>query len=61
MDFLTQLTTQNPYISAGLIVVGALVTIASAIVPFTKTTKDDEILSKVKDLLARFSIFEPKK
>ena len=42
-------------------ILGALVSIASVIVPFTKTPKDDEILAKVKEFVARFSLFEMKK
>lgn len=55
------MTTQyGPYVLALSSVIGGLVMIASAIVPLTKTPKDDEFLSKVKAVLARFSLFEPK-
>jgi len=53
-------TSAGQYIAAGLVVLGALVTIASAITPLTKTPKDDEILAKVKAFLHRFSIIKPK-
>ncbi len=63
MDILNWLlaTQYGPHITAGLVVLGALVTAASAVVPFTKTPKDDEIVGKIKALLGRFSVFEPKK
>lgn len=48
------------YWIAATTIVGSIVTIASVIVPFTKTPKDDEILAKVKALLARLSILKPK-
>jgi hypothetical protein len=48
------------YFVAGLTILGALVTIASAIVPFTATPKDDELLAKAKEFMARFSLFSPK-
>lgn len=62
MDILAWLlaTPYGPYITAGFVVIGALVTAASAIVPFTKTPKDDEFVGKVKALLGRFSVFNPK-
>lgn len=53
-------TDAGQYIAAALVVLGSLVTIASAIVPLTKTPKDDEILKSVKALLIRFSILKPK-
>jgi hypothetical protein len=53
-------TEYGPYLLAFLTVLGALVTAASAIVPFTTTTKDDEFVGKVKALLAKFSVFQPK-
>lgn len=65
-DFITTLLTQlvgsqfGPYVLALLSVLGGLLTIASAIVPFTKTPKDDEVVGKIKAFLGRFSIFEPK-
>ena len=37
--------------------VGAVVVFASTIVKLTPTTKDDEILGKVINLLEKFSIF----
>lgn len=63
MDIMAWLLTTEygPYIMAFFGVVGALVTAASFIVPLTKTPKDDEILGKVKALLGRFSVFEPRK
>lgn len=55
------MTTQyGPYIVAGLTVLGGLMTAASAIVPFTKTPKDDEIVGKIKGFLDRFSLFNPR-
>ena len=54
-------TPYGPYIVAAFTVIGGLVTVASAIVPLTKTPKDDEILGKVKAFIGRFSVFEPKK
>lgn len=54
-------TAYGPYVLAFLGTVGGVVTAASFIVPLTKTTEDDKIVSKAKALLDRFSIFEPKK
>jgi hypothetical protein len=48
------------YWIAASTIIGSLVAIASVIVPFTKTPKDDEILAKVKTVLARLSILKPK-
>lgn len=48
------------YVNAFLVILGALVTIASAIVPFTKTPKDDAVLEKVKAFIQRFSLIKPK-
>lgn len=48
------------YVTAFAAILGGIVTIASAIVPFTETPKDDEILAKVKGFLQRFSLFNPK-
>lgn len=48
------------YAQAGLIVLGGIVTIASAIAPFTKTTKDDEAVNWLKSLIQRFSVIKPK-
>lgn len=53
-------TDAGQYIAAALVVLGALVTAASAIVPLTKTPKDDEILKIIKLFLIRFSILKPK-
>lgn len=53
-------TEYGKYILAGLAGIGGLVTIASAIVPFTKTPKDDEFVGKVKAFIGRFSVFAPK-
>lgn len=53
-------TTYGPYVLAFLGVVGALVTAASFIVPFTKTTADDEVVNKVKAFLQRIAITKPK-
>ena len=44
-----------------LVFLGAVVTFASAIVPFTKTKTDDRIVAKLKTVFDRFSVFEPKK
>lgn len=48
------------YLTAASGVITALVTIATIIVPFTKTPKDDEALALVKGFLIRFSILKPK-
>ena len=53
-------TQAGPYVLAGLTVLGGIVTIASAIAPFTKTPKDDEAVAWVKSLLQRFSVIKPK-
>jgi hypothetical protein len=53
-------TPYGQYIVAGFAILGGLVTIASAIVPLTKTPKDDEFVGKVKAFIDRFSLFEPK-
>lgn len=53
-------TSAAPYIVAGLTVIGALVTIATVVVPFTKTPKDDAILAKIKAVFQRFSVLKPK-
>lgn len=50
----------GPYVIAFLTILGALVTIASVIAPFTKTTKDDELVAKAKAILQRFSVLKPK-
>lgn len=62
MDLIAWLMTTEygPYVVAFSATVGGLVTIASAIVPLTKTPKDDELLGKVKAFIGRFSIFNPK-
>lgn len=54
-------TNAGPYVLAFFTVLGALLAIASAIVPFTKTTEDDAFVAKAKALFDRFSIFPPKK
>lgn len=54
-------TQVGPYITAAWVILGALVTAASVVVPFTKTPKDDEILGKIKAFIGRFSLLEPKK
>lgn len=54
-------TQYGPYVAAAWAILGGLVTIASVIVPFTKTPKDDEIVGKIKAFIGRFSLFEPKK
>ncbi|AMV17422.1 hypothetical protein [Planctomyces sp. SH-PL14] len=54
-------TKYGTYVIAASSVLGSLVAIASVIVPFTKTPKDDEIVGKLKAFIVRFSIFEPKK
>jgi hypothetical protein len=61
-DFLAwaMATSYGPYIVALFTVMGGLMTIASAIVPLTKTPKDDEILGKIKGFIDRFSLFNPK-
>jgi len=48
------------YWIAASTIIGSLVGIASAIVPFTATAKDDEILASVKTILQRLSILKPK-
>jgi hypothetical protein len=48
------------YWIAASTIIGSLVAIASVIVPFTATPNDDEILAKVKTVLARLSILKPK-
>lgn len=53
-------TEYGQYAVLALTVLGGLVTIASAIVPFTKTPKDDELLAKVKEFVGRFSLLNPK-
>ncbi len=53
-------TSVGPYVVAALAILGALVTIASVIVPFTVTPKDDEILGKIKAVWQRFSVLKPK-
>ncbi len=47
--------------SAFFTMLGGIVTFASVIVPFTKTPKDDEAVAWLKNSLARFSVFQPKK
>jgi hypothetical protein len=54
-------TQYGLYVTAGFAVLGGLVSVASAIVPFTKTPKDDEFVGKAKAFMARFSVLEPKK
>jgi hypothetical protein len=39
--------------------VGAVVVAASALVVFTPTKKDDEILGKIKAFISRFGVFNP--
>jgi len=53
-------TSYGPYVAAGLAILGGIVTIASAIAPFTKTTKDDEAVNYLKSLIQRFSFIKPK-
>jgi hypothetical protein len=61
-DFLAwaMATSYGPYIVAFFTVMGGLMTIASAIVPLTKTPKDDIFLGKVKGFFDRFSLFDAK-
>lgn len=66
MDLLLTLLNALPepwggILLAFLVFLGALVTFASAIVPFTKTTTDDKVVAKLKSVFDRFSVFEPKK
>ena len=44
-----------------LAVIGGVVSTATIIVKFTPTTKDDDILDKVINVLAKFSIINTKK
>lgn len=53
-------TSYGPYVTAGFAILGGVVMIASAIAPFTKTTKDDEAVNFLKSLVQRFSIIKPK-
>lgn len=53
-------TSAGPYFLAFWAIVGALVMIASAIAPFTTTTKDDEVVHWLTELIHRFSIIKPK-
>lgn len=53
-------TSYGPYIIALWGILGALVTIASFIAPFTTTVKDDEAVSWVKALIHRFTVISPK-
>lgn len=48
------------YGQAALTILGAVVTIASVIAPFTATTKDDEAVNWLKALIQRFSVVKPK-
>lgn len=41
-------------------ILGAVVTVASLVVPLTPTPKDDSALAFLKKLLDRFSVFMPK-
>lgn len=52
-------TSLGQYITPAIAVLGALVTIASIIAPFTKTPKDDEAVSWIKALIHRFSVISP--
>lgn len=49
----------SQYITAGMTILGGLVTIASVIAPFTTTVKDDEAVSWVKALIHRFTVIAP--
>jgi hypothetical protein len=40
--------------------IGAIVTAASTIVALTPSTKDDEIVGKIVELISRFSVFNRK-
>ena len=51
---------QNHY-SDILAIIGGVVSIATIIVKITPTTKDDDILDKVINVLAKFSIINTKK
>jgi hypothetical protein len=52
-------TSYGPYIVTALTILGGAVTIASAIAPFTTTTKDDEAVAFMKSLVQRFSVVKP--
>ncbi len=43
-----------------LAVVGAVVTLASAIVALTPSTKDDAIVGKIIEFISKFSVFNRK-
>ena len=62
LDLLNTLLSSDigKYVVAGLSVLGGIVTIASAIAPFTSTPKDDEAVAWAKSLLQRFSVIKPK-
>lgn len=66
MDLLSTLIYSLPdpwgaIVIATMALLGAIVTFASVIVPFTKTKTDDRIVSKLKSVLDRFSLLKPKK
>ena len=44
-----------------LAIIGSVVSVATIIVKLTPTTKDDEILDKVVNFLAKFSLVNTKK
>jgi hypothetical protein len=41
-------------------IIGQVVTVASAIVALTPSTKDDEIVGKIASFISRFSVFNKK-
>ena len=67
MEFLQQLSFW-PLVEMGLMILGSLVTLATAIILLTPTKKDDEVLEGLKakfgavlDYVEKFSLIERKK
>lgn len=66
-EMILSLITTNPTIGIGLAMVGSLVTIATAVIPFTSTKKDDESWTLIRrkigpflNFVERFSIIRRK-
>jgi hypothetical protein len=62
-DILTWVLAQSwvGYVTAGYVVLCALGQIASVIVPYTASTEDDKIVTKINGFLQRFVLLAPKK
>lgn len=66
-EMFLSLIVSNPAIGIGLAVIGTIVTIATAVIPFTSTKKDDEALLMIRrkvgpllNFVERFSIIRRK-